>query len=285
MLAKEHTGPLKSLDAAQAEEEATGKDENERLEGGDDDPDDEPEAEPEGEPEVEAPPAEEPEPEEEPEESGEAVLAKIDEVLKLLGQKEAAKATETPAEKETELAAPPHIQRLLDSEDPGIRDTGEAMLVEYRARETDRIEREDRERVATQEQVAAAYDAKVDSVGAACDPPLTEKEKDQLVEYLTSDRNGRPLLASLTVDEGAQLRFPGRLKATNGKTDTAPKGAEGSRPVIDVRSQRPEKGTIDDRGGSAGPKPTHQNVLGDKAIPTEDAVERGYAQITGRSRR
>jgi len=283
MFAEPDKGPLKPLDEAQADDDQGEDGEIERLEAEE--------------------PAEESEVEEEADEvepevgSLEEVLAEADALLKSLEEPEPekvapAKATEK-QDPPAEAAAPPHIQKLLDSDDPGIRDTGEAMLLQYQENVAlkARLDAADqRAEAQAVERGAEIFSGAIEATAKQCDPPLTAVEQEWLEMKMTEGespmvsalveaaaKSGRSpkQIASLTVAAGVQKLLPGRLKAMNGKTDTArPKGgAEGSRPVVRVTVDGTEKGALDTRRGSAGPKPTPEKPPANESL--EQAISRG----------
>lgn len=211
---------------------------------------------------------------------------------------------ETPAKTEAKPAADPEpepeeepdddLKALLEHDDPAVQ-SGAKALVDRQKKLDARLEKVEghlsEQAVAAQ---AATFDDVVDAVGKMCDPPLNEDERELLVYRLTDENKGRePLLrgllaaaaqksgtadlkrnAPLAVGAGVQMLMPGRLKATNGKTGTdAKKASEGSRPVVRVKTERPEKGTIMDRGGSAAAKPTPETVPANETL--DAAIARG----------
>jgi hypothetical protein len=291
LLEKEGEGPLKPLDDAQAEEDETGLDEVQRVDDG---------MKPGEKPEAEAKPDEKTPPGEKPEVTKtDAVLSEVDAVLKELAEAEKKPAPEPEKTAEPDEApAPEHIQALLDHDDPAIQATGKALLTMHREQEARIARLEGTVQGRELDERAATFDAAVNEVAGRCEPPLTEMERDWLVDRLVEERNGdEPLIrqlmqaaaksgatgkniAPLTVAAGIQKLIPGRLKATNGKPDTAPKkGAEDEdRPVIAVTTERPEKpATIDSRGGSAGPKPTLTKPPADETL--EQAIKRGADKL------
>jgi hypothetical protein len=280
LFAEPDKGPLKPLAEAQAEDDEGDDGETERIEA---EPDEEPEVEYEDE-------DEEPEPG-----STDEVLAEAAALLKELEAPEVEAEAKEPEKKEpeAEAKAPAHIQNLLDSDDPGIREAGEAMLVQHqenvalKARLDTADQRAEAQAV---ERGAEIFSGAIEATAKLCDPPLTPIEQEWLEMKMTEGdspmvsalveaaaKNGRSpkQIASLTVVAGVQKLLPGRLKAMNGKTDTArPKGgAEGNRPVVRVTAEGPEKGALDTRRGSAGPKPTPEKIPANESL--DQAISRG----------
>lgn len=285
LLQNEDKGPLKPLAEADAEDQESGTDEATRLEAAEEAP-----------AEDDAPEGEEPEPTDDGKTNDE-VLADVREVLKALDEDEKKEPEKPKAEEagdEPDLEnAPADLKALLEHDDPAVVEYAKAEI-QRRADLDSRIAKIE-QRAFTEQ--AAVFESAVESAAAACNPPLTPIEMEWVVDRMTEQKNGTPpmmrtlmkaaadkaggdpnKLASLTVRAGIERLIPGRLKAAPAKADTgAKKAPEGSRPVIRVTADRSEKGTVDTRGGSAGPKPTLTAPPENESL--EAAIARGMKRL------
>ena len=235
----------------------------------------EPEATPEGEPPVEAEPAADP--------STSDVLAQVNAQLEEIAQ--ALREPEAAPEEPAAPQIPDQVKYLLEHEDPAVQAIGKQMLEQQQDNESRLDAVETQLHAASVARAADLMQQQIDTVSAACNPPLTAKEQQAVVDYLVAETDGSPALARALgpnpFEKGVRLLYPERVRVAKGapKVTTPQNGAEGAgRPVIPVKpgpAKPAPEGTLPSPAPAAVRRPPEFENL-EQAVSTGwDALTRG----------